>query len=234
MKTDKKKSKRPLVLLILLLLFVVPSLIKLTLKETGRFSGTLEVTEHNVGARVPGRITVLLVDEGSKVTKGQLLAKLDRYEQAELDYQRAEKTFQTGGLSKQTLERARLDFEDQQVLSPLDGEVLMKIREQGEVVAAGSPIAVVADLSHLWVRLFVNEGFVNLIHLGSEAAVRFDGVESSYVGRVIYIAPQAEFTPRNVQTPEERVTETFAVKVELEKAPVNLRPGVPADVTFKS
>ena len=218
---------------IILLTFLLPACERLLFWRSAKFTGTLEATEHNVGARVAGRITDLLIDEGSKVKKGDLIAKLDRFEQAERDYLRAKGTFEKGGLSAQTLELAKLAYEDQQILSPVDGEVLIKVREKGEVVAAGSPVAVIGDLSKLWVRIFVPEGQINRVHIGEDADVALDGLKQTYRGHITFIATQAEFTPRNVQTPEERITQTFAVKVTLENLESNLRPGVAADVVLK-
>ena len=201
--------------------------------EEFHFTGTLEVTEHNVGARVPGRITELFIDEGSSVKTGDVIATLDRYEQARKDYERAKKLFEKGGVSEQTLEEASLTLQDQQILSPVNGNVLVKIKEKGEVVSAGSPVAVIGDMSKRWVRIFVPEGQINRISLGDSAQIHFDGIGQSFRGRVIFIATRAEFTPRNVQTEEERVTQTFAVKVEIQDPPENLRPGVAADLKLK-
>ena len=197
-----------------------------------QFTGTLETTEHNVGARVAGRVTSVLFTEGQKVKKDQLLATLERFEQTKKDYERTGEIFAKGGLSEQALEQARLTFEDQQVLSPVNGEVLIKVHESGEVVSAGTAVAVIADLSKQWVKIFVPEGQINRLRIGQEASVHLDGLKEDKIGHVTFIAAQAEFTPRNVQTPEERVTQTFAVKVNLDN-PGELRPGVAAEVTFK-
>ena len=197
-----------------------------------KFTGTLETTEHNVGARVAGRVAEVFVKEGEKVKRGQLLATLDRFEQAQKDYARAQKIFAKGGLSEQALEQAQWTLDDQQILAPVDGEVLLKVHESGEVVSAGATVAVIADLSRQWVKIFVPEGQINRLRMGQKAWVRMDGLRDAKSAHVTFIAVQAEFTPRNVQTPEERVTQTFGVKVSLED-PGTLRPGVAADVTFE-
>jgi HlyD family secretion protein len=82
------------------------------------------------------------------------------------------------------------------------------------------------------VRVYVPEGVINRISMNQAATVKFDGMKDRFNGRVIFVAPKAEFTPRNVQTPEERVTQTFAVKVRVEDPELFLRPGVAADVVF--
>jgi HlyD family secretion protein len=196
------------------------------------FSGTLEMTEHSLGAPEAGRLEKLFVDEGDEVKKGARIATLERYEQAKRDFDRAQSLLQQGGATKQSVELAALALSDQQVVSPVDGVVITKIREEGEVLAAGAPVVTVGDRSDIWVRVYVPEGVINRIAMGQEASVRFDGVDQEFKGRVTFVAPKAEFTPRNVQTTEERVTQTFAVKVRVEKPEQFLRPGVSADVIF--
>jgi HlyD family secretion protein len=203
-------------------------------QEDSTFSGTIELTEHLVGARVTGRIQSLTVNEGDTVQKGQLLGTLDRFDQARRDYERVLQIQKLGGASEQTMEQAALVLEDQQLISPVNGIVLTKIKEVGEVVAAGSPILDIGDRAELWIRIYVPEGVINRIRLGQRANIRVDGLAQAFPGRVIYVAPRAEFTPRNIQTPEERVTQTFAVKVSIDQPPAFLRPGVSADVVLES
>lgn len=193
-------------------------------------SGTLEMTEHDVGFPVLGRLDVLKVDEGDEVKRGELLAALDRFGQAQRDYDRQVGLLARGGGNRQAVEQAELAMQDQRALAPVTGVVLTKVHETGEIVGGNSPVLVIGDRSKLWVKVYVPEGFVNRIDMGQEAEVRFDGLEKIFKGQVTFIAPQAEFTPRNVQTPEERVTQTFAVKVTLKEAPAYLRPGVAAEV----
>lgn len=197
-----------------------------------KFSGTLELTEHSLGAQAPGRLATLLVEEGSEVSPGQLLATLDRFDQAQKDFERAKALFQKGGATQQAVEYAQLNVDDQKISSPVKGVVLVKVREVGEVLAGGATVLVIGDRQDLWVRIYVPEGIINQVKMNEPATVSFDGLGQTFPGRVSFIASQAEFTPRNVQTAEERVTQTFAVKVRLVDPPVYLRPGVAADVVF--
>lgn len=207
---------------------------KLPFTDNMKYTGTLEMTEHKVGARVSGRVIRLSADEGSFVRRGEVLAVLDRHAQAEKDLLRAESLQKAGGTTEQSVEHARLALEDQTVVSPVDGVVLVKVHESGEVVSAGSPVLVVGDSSKYWVRIYVPEGQINKVKLGQGAVIRFDGIKKRYAGHVSYVSPQAEFTPRNVQTAEERVTQTFAVKVNLDESADYARPGVAAEVTLKN
>ena len=196
------------------------------------FSGTLELTEYSVGVLSAGRLVTLQVDEGAKVKQGEILGTLDRYDQAKKDYDRAVMLLKSGGSSDQAVERAKLDLEDETIFSPVDGVVLVKIREVGEVLPAGSPVVTIGDDRHLWVRVFIPEGLINRVQLNQPAVLRFDGLKKKFKGHVIFIAPKAEFTPRNIQTKEERVTQTFAVKMALDEPYPELHPGVNADVTL--
>ena len=200
--------------------------------NSGKFSGTLELTEHSLGAKAAGRVTTLSVQEGEEVKKGQLLATLDRFEQAQKDYERIARLVKEGGAAQQSLEYAALALDDQQVVSPIDGVVLVKVHEVGETVSAGVPLVVIGDRSELWVRIYVPQSEINNIYQNQPAKLFFDGVNDTFPGHVSFIAPYAEFTPRNVQTKEERITQTFAVKVTLDHPPSYLRPGVAADVAI--
>jgi HlyD family secretion protein len=195
-----------------------------------RFSGTLEMTEHSVGFPVSGRIAQLFVDEGDEVKAGQLLASLERFPLAQREHRRLSGLLRGGGTNEQVVEQSELAMLDQRALSPVTGVVLTKVHDTGEVVGPSSPLLIIGDRSELWVRIFVPEGLINRVKMGQAATLRFDGLRDTLGGKIGYISPQAEFTPRNVQTPEERVTQTFAVKVYLEQPPNFIRPGVAADV----
>lgn len=200
--------------------------------KDSRFSGTLELTEYHLGARVAGRLAAVFVEEGDEVKKGRLIATLDRFEQAQHDYNRAAELFKSSALSEQEVERAQMALDDQSIVSPVDGVVLLKIHEPGEIVSMGSPVVSIGNPKRLWVKIYVPENLIHHIQMNQKAEVRFDGMDQAFSGRVGFIATQSEFTPRNVQTPEERATQTFAVKIILDNPKPFLKPGVSADVFF--
>ena len=196
------------------------------------FSGTMEMTEHVLGIKAAGRLATLDVKEGDTVQKGQLLASFDRYEQNKKDYARTAELYKNGGADQQSLENARLSMEDQEVVSPLNGIVLVKSAETGEVIPAGGGVVVIGDPADEWVKIFVSEDLMHQLSINQTAVISIDGSDKKYKGHVSFIADKAEFTPRNVQTPEERVTQTFAVKIAVDDADENLHAGVAADVKF--
>lgn len=197
-----------------------------------QYSGTLELTEHVLGAKVAGRLTTLTVKEGDIVHAGQLVATLDRYEQVQKDLQRTIELFNTGGTNAQAVEYAKLAAEDQQIISPVDGIVLVKAAEVGETLSSGAGVIVVGDPKDQWIKIFLPEGQLGQVHLGQKASVTFDGMKKSYQGHVSFIATQGEFTPRNLQSKEDRITQAFAVKVTLDNPDEYTHPGVSADVKF--
>ncbi|MGE5175419.1 MAG: HlyD family efflux transporter periplasmic adaptor subunit [Hyphomicrobiales bacterium] len=116
--------------------------------------------------------------------------------------------------------------------APFAGVVTAKHREKGEIVPAGSPVVTVRNRNDRWVRIYVPERQIGRVALGAPAEIRTDSdPKHAYRGTVVFIATQAEFTPRSVQTKEERVRLVYAVKVRIEGDPeFRLKPGMPADV----
>jgi HlyD family secretion protein len=118
------------------------------------------------------------------------------------------------------------------ILAPFGGVVTVRHRERGEAVGPGAPVVTVLDPSERWVRIYVREDAIGRVSLGQRAEIRSDSDRARvFGGRVTHIAGEAEFTPRNVQTAEERVKLVYAVRVSITDDPANvLKPGVPADV----
>jgi HlyD family secretion protein len=116
------------------------------------------------------------------------------------------------------------------VFSPLDATVLTKAAEEGEVVAAGKPLVLLGDLDHPWIKVYVTETEVGRVKLGAPARILVDGFpQQPFRGTVSWIADEAEFTPKNIQTKEERVNLVYAVKVTIDNAQRKLKAGMVAD-----
>jgi HlyD family secretion protein len=114
--------------------------------------------------------------------------------------------------------------------SPLTGVVLSKNVEPGEFVAAGTPIVTVGDLENVWLRAYINETDLGRVKVGQGVRVATDTYpDKRYAGRVSFIASQAEFTPRSVQTEKERVKLVYRIKVDIRNPNMELKPGMPAD-----
>lgn len=235
-------------------------------------SGNVEVTEVNMGFKIPGRIQGLYTDEGRTVAKGEKLAILDsaelesminqskasvknaeaQYEKARTDLERSTMLYRDGVIASQQMDAAKTSFDmavsqlqlsraslgtaevrlkDSVMYAPLSGIVLRKNIEEGETVGAGTMVFTIGDLENPWVKVYVKEDRLGAVKLGLKADVMVDSFPNKrYEGIVTYIASEAEFTPKNVQTREERVKLVFGVKVSVKNQNNELKPGMPADV----
>jgi HlyD family secretion protein len=114
--------------------------------------------------------------------------------------------------------------------APLSGVVLSKNIEPGEYVAAGTPVITVGDLEHVWLRAYISETDLGRVKVGQGVRVTTDTYPGkSHEGRLAFIAAEAEFTPKNVQTAKERVKLVYRVKIDLQNPGMELKPGMPAD-----
>jgi HlyD family secretion protein len=288
-----------------------------------RVSGNIEVTDVDVGFRIPGRVVQRAVDEGMAVAAGQLVARLESSDlegevsvrQAELqaasaalqelaagsrpqeiarakasvaaaraeaerlskDYDRASTLLEREAIARQEFDRAKAAFDvagerhkeakeslllveegprreqiEQArarvrearealelartrlsyatVASPLSGIVLSKNVEPGDYVAAGTPVVTIGDLSDVWMRAYIEETDLGRVKTGQPVDVTTDSYPGkTYAGRISFIAPQAEFTPKSVQTRKERVKLVYRIKVAIANPSMELKPGMPAD-----
>ncbi len=131
------------------------------------------------------------------------------------------------------LQIAELNLARCKLFAPLAGRVLSKSREPGEMVQPGTPIVTIGDLSRPWVNLYVGERDLGRVHLGMPARVSVDAFPNQpFTGRVSFVADRAEFTPKNIQTPDERVKLVYRVKVDVDTHDGALKPGMPADTVL--
>ncbi len=286
-------------------------------------TGMIEAIQVDVSAKIAGRIVARPVNEGDRVTVGQLLVRLDEAEQAadvgrqeaavrtaestlkdliagarteeledakaavqsatatrewtERDFRRAESLFAQTLIAAQEVDRARQAYEvavaqeksarqklallqagsrpdqieaargqlaqarnaldmartrlkEMTIFSLVDGVVLRKNLEVGEMANPGVPILTLMKPSEIWVRAYVPEEEIGRIKVGDPARIAVDAYPARrFPGRIIEIASEAEFTPRNVQTKKERVNLVFRIKVAVENPEGILKPGMPAD-----
>lgn len=121
---------------------------------------------------------------------------------------------------------------DAVVRAPFAGLVTVRHREPGEVVGPGSAAVSVLDRNERWARVWIPESLMAAVHVGAQAVITTDTyVDEQYAGELVFISPEAEFTPKTVQTQEERVKLVYAAKVRITGDPRHdLKPGMPADV----
>jgi len=322
-----KKRLVPVVIIAVIIIIAVIFIIRYARNRddgTMRLSGNVEVTEHNIGFKVPGKVTKLTVDEGDRVKQGDLLAELSsadvkalvdqnraqleeakvklaelrsgsrrqeigraraesasveaELQKARKDFERARTLYDNGAISASSFDAAKSAFEarlgqlrsarqqqslveegprredikaaelrvsqltaavanaedklsDTRLYAPATGIVFRKNVELGEIVQPGAAIFVIGDLERPWVKVYVKEDKLSLVKLGQKARITVDTYKDRYYeGTVTFISSDAEFTPKNVQTEEERVKLVFGVKVTVKNKDQELKPGMPADV----
>lgn len=135
--------------------------------------------------------------------------------------------------ARAALRRAKLDLEEATVKAPWQGIIEVLDLEPGDFVAPGVPLVTLADPKRLWVRAYVPENLLGWVPLGAEAFVTVDSFPGrSYRGRVEFVATEAEFTPRNIQTREDRALQVYGIKVALVERE-GLKAGMAAEVTLE-
>jgi len=130
--------------------------------------------------------------------------------------------------------RAEAALANAVVYAPFDGRITVRHREPGETVSSGAPVLTLLDPGDRWVRIYVREDQIGRVKLGMGARITSDTYpDKVYQGEVTFVGSEAEFTPRNVQTTEERIKLVYPVKVRISgDSDFELKPGIPADVTL--
>jgi HlyD family secretion protein len=171
----------------------------------------------------------LVVAQAQANGAGQALKKLQNLARPE-ELQAAEARVDQARIAVRLLENT---IQDTEVVSPMNGVVLQRLVETGENVSPGMSMFVVADLSRVELKVYVTEPDLSRITLGQEVTVRIDGPPpSEFPGMITFIAEEAEFTPKNIQTRDERVKLVFGVKVAVDNPLGILKPGMPADAVL--
>jgi HlyD family secretion protein len=122
----------------------------------------------------------------------------------------------------------RLNYAD--LNSPIDGFITVKSADVGEVLQAGSPVFTVVDLNDIWLTAYVEETELGRVRLNQPVNVKIDTYpDKIYKGRISFISEEAEFTPKQIQTTEERAKLVYRIKVDIANVNLELKPGMPAD-----
>jgi HlyD family secretion protein len=125
-------------------------------------------------------------------------------------------------------------IDDTVVTAPIDGVVLVKSAEVGEVLAAGTTVVTIGDIDHPWLRAYINETDLGRVKYGQPAALASDSYPGkSYPGRISFIASEAEFTPKQIQTHEERVKLVYRIKIDVDNRGHDLKSNMPVDAEIQ-
>jgi HlyD family secretion protein len=132
--------------------------------------------------------------------------------------------------AKEALKLARIVLDYTTLKAPFDGVITVRQAELGEIMVPGTPVVTLADLDHIWMRAYINETDIGKVRLDQAAAVKTDTYPGkTYKGRVSFISPAAEFTPKSVETHAERITLVYRVKIDIDNPTHELVPGMPVD-----
>ncbi len=132
--------------------------------------------------------------------------------------------------ARATLGMARIVLGYTTLAAPFAGVILVRQAELGENIVPGTPVVTLADIDHVWLRAYVNETDISRIRLGEAATVTTDSYPGKqYSGRISFIASQAEFTPKSVETHAERVTLVYRIRIDIYNPSHELVPGLPGD-----
>lgn len=132
-------------------------------------------------------------------------------------------------MAKARLAQAEKAIQDCTILAPMEGVVTTRSREEGEIVGIGAPLLTLSRLDPVWLSVYIPETRLPHVKLGQAAYVKADGLTNFFEGKVTFISPQAEFTPRNVQTADERAKLVYRIKITLPNPAGIFKPGMPAD-----
>lgn len=222
--------------------FQVGGKIKEILTDEGKF-----VKQGEILARLDKEELITMKEQAEAAYKEANL----NYERLKEDYARAENMYKAGAVPEQQkdavgtnfgvakakmetlqssldLTNLRLSYAD--LHSPLDSFILVKSAEVGEVIQPGASVFTVIDLKNAWITGYINETDLGKIKLNQEANIKIDTYPNkTYKGRVSFISQEAEFTPKHIQTVEERTKLVYRVKIKVDNSDFELKPGMPAD-----
>jgi HlyD family secretion protein len=215
---------------------------------TGRngfsYAGTVEATEVDLSSRLTGVIRSVSAQEGDKVKEGDVLVKLSIEDievaaaAAERDYKRAVELLDAGSLNQEAFDRIKFKRDDTAVRlswgtvkAPIDGTVITRFHEPGEMVNPGTKLITVADIKRPWAFIYVPQPVLSKISAGMEVKgfVPEAGMRT-VPGRIAHINEEAEFTPKNVQTQKERTRLVFGVKIIFQNEDEFLKPGMTVEI----
>jgi HlyD family secretion protein len=138
-------------------------------------------------------------------------------------------------VARAAVDTAKRQLQYVQLVAPNAGTISIRMAEVGEVVPPGKTVLRLAETARPWVRAYINEADLARVRLGQEAQVRVDGLPNTvFKGRLSFISPKAEFTPKTVETHALRVDLVYRVRIEVNNPEGALKIGMPADVTLQA
>lgn len=238
---------KKLIIIVLALLLAGVGVSLLFFRHTPfHYSGVIEAVQVDVPARLNDLITDIYIDDGSPVKEGEVIARLECKDAnlqaaiAEKEFKRAAQLLKTTAGSRENYDLKKHQFDAAvlhqswcEIKSPLTGKVLYKYYEPGEFIAAGRKLASVADFKNLDVWIYVPHDELARITIGGRVDGYLPETGQRFEGTVLSVNDQAEFTPKNVQTREERTRLVYGVKTRfVNDDKLTLKPGMTLEAEF--
>lgn len=204
------------------------------------YAGTLETTKVILTSRVASDVSAVYVEEGDAVTANQSVMDLscDVYKvvatQINGDYERAVTLRAKGHMSQAEFDVVVRNKQDSDlklswcnIKSPIDGMIITKFREMGEVVAPGTVLISVANPYDIWAYFYVPYEMLHMLRVGQSVIGTLpEAPGKQFLGKIVKINEEAEFTPKNVQTSEERMRLVYGIKVKFDNPDLVLKSGM--------
>ncbi len=195
-----------------------------------RAEANLKQAEQRLALVVEGPRKESIEAARAQAARAKAAVRLAEAQKIELKRKEQELAMRSAQIEQSKAQIALIDslLRDRDAVSPIDGVVLVKSAEVGETVAAGTTVVTVGDIENPWLRGYVNEPDLGRVKLGQRVKVTTDSFPGKmYWGRVSFIASEAEFTPKQIQTPEERVKLVYRIKVEIPNPSHELKSNMP-------
>jgi HlyD family secretion protein len=210
----------------------------------------LKLAKTNLDLSFKDKERIIELYNGNATTKQLYDAAISRYDVALAQYNQAKENLHKvkNIIRPEEIEQAQANLkrsiagvdllkesiEECKIYSPVDGIVSKKFIEAGEIISPATSLLRISNLETVDLVIYIPETELAKVKLGQDAEIQIDAFkEKTYTGKIIFISPEAEFTPKNIQTPDERTKLVFAVKIQIPNPQMELKPGLPADAVIK-
>ena len=236
--------KKKIILIVLILAAAGVGVYQYWQRSTFLYAGTIEATEVDISPQVTGVLSKVVPQEGDLVKKDQVMIEIGGEDYklaaqiADREYNRAVKLHNTGSMPDEAFDRARFKRDDTAlraqwctINSPLDGVTLDRYHEPGELVNSSMKILTLADLNQVWAYVYVPQTHLAKLSLGQVVTGYLPELSMKpFEGKIISIRNEAEFTPKNVQTRDERTRLVYGIKIQFQNPDRILKPGMTVEV----
>ncbi len=212
-----------------------------------RYAGTVETTKVTLSSKVASDIVKFSLEEGDEVKAGDVVVQLndDIYQvattQLNNDYERSRKLISDKFISEEQHDRIKRQKDTNdlyikwcKITTPISGTVITKFKQEGEYVSPGMNIISITDMKDVWAYFYVEHNKVNKLKVGDRIKCYLpEASDKIIVGKIIKINEEAEFTPKNVQTREERTRLVYGIKVKFENDDLLIKSGMVLETSFE-